>query len=125
MIGRRTLVSGKFPYRMTFTEGKMDSHEREAAGAAAGMVEMYGTWTSVRDANGRTVAVGDTVVFRRHDWEPSVTDSGVVTGICVGRGASATLIRMVDPAAPVPVTLLVRLDDESVVSVPLCDLIPF
>lgn len=43
----------------------MDSHEREAAGAAAGMADVYG------------FRPGSTVHFRRPDWEPGVTAPGL------------------------------------------------
>lgn len=49
----------------------MDAHEREAAGAAAGMQDLYG----------RTYAVGDSVNFTPADKSGEWTDSGRVIAI--------------------------------------------
>lgn len=63
----------------------MDAHEREAAGAAEGMRETYGGEPHARpcldDCYGRTHYVGGWLTWRREDWPPGRTSSGLVREI--------------------------------------------
>jgi len=62
----------------------MDAHEREAAGAAAGMREVYGephARPSLDDCYGRTIYVGEWMTWRREEWPAGRTASGSIRQI--------------------------------------------
>ena len=67
----------------------MDAHEREAAGAAAGMAEIYGTPAHARegldDCYGRHVTVGQWITWAEAGWPAGRTLSGLVEAIDAGR----------------------------------------